>query len=94
MNVRRSVCFIHRDDVTLCCDDDVVPHPGNGAPFSLETRNANAVDALVKEKGMEAVFDYIMWLFGTGYGDVEQNDNGFVPGWKPLTYEEAVQKYY
>ncbi|EJD41435.1 NAD(P)-binding protein [Auricularia subglabra TFB-10046 SS5] len=65
-----------------------------GGKFTTLNRDLAQVDKEVQEKGLAAVGDHVLWLFGKGYGDVGQNSNALVPGWTPLTYEQAVEKYY
>lgn len=65
-----------------------------GGKFTTLNRDLAQVEQVVKEKGLAAVGDHILWLFGKGYGDVGKHDNALVPGWTPLSYEQAVEKYY
>ncbi|KZV90941.1 NAD(P)-binding protein [Exidia glandulosa HHB12029] len=64
-----------------------------GAKFAVEYRDVATTEKEVAEKGFAAFGDYLQLLFLAGYGNMK-SDNDLVPGWKPLTFQEAVEKYY
>ncbi|EJD40167.1 NAD(P)-binding protein [Auricularia subglabra TFB-10046 SS5] len=64
-----------------------------GGKFEIEHRDPDAVLQEVKAKGPAGILDYILWVFEQGYANVT-DDSALVPGWKPLSYDEAVAKYY
>ncbi|KZV84566.1 NAD(P)-binding protein [Exidia glandulosa HHB12029] len=61
--------------------------------FAVEYRDAATAEKGVAEKGFAGFGDYLLLLLLGGYADLK-SDNELVPGWKPLTFEEAAQKYY
>ncbi|KZV84696.1 NAD(P)-binding protein [Exidia glandulosa HHB12029] len=64
-----------------------------GGKFAVEYRDVATAEKGVAEKGFAGFGDYLLLLLLGGYADLK-SDNELVPGWKPLTFEEPVQKYY
>ncbi|EJD37903.1 NAD(P)-binding protein [Auricularia subglabra TFB-10046 SS5] len=67
-----------------------------GGPFEVVSRDRDAVLKAVEASGQgeAAELDYVLCLFERGQGNLEDNSSSLIPGWKPETYEEAVDKYY
>ncbi|KAH7099400.1 NAD(P)-binding protein [Auriculariales sp. MPI-PUGE-AT-0066] len=59
--------------------------------------DAEEVEHDCNEQGMKKIVEYIGVLAHKGFGDVDNLEgivaNHLIPGWKPLTLEEAIRRY-
>ncbi|EJD46928.1 NAD(P)-binding protein [Auricularia subglabra TFB-10046 SS5] len=65
-----------------------------GGQFTIINRDPARVEKEVQEKGVAAVGDYPLWLFGKCHGNVGHDSNALVPGFTPLSFYQAVEEYY